>query len=122
MRFRRARPVPLLLALGCQDKKPAGPAAATESPAAAETTATARPDPGRPAPAAARRDHGREALPPGRGVRGRTPGRARPGLPPAPRTRPSPSIRILTLPVPEGEKLEGREWTFGGKVDDPLVC
>ena len=31
------------------------------------------------------------------------------------------SISILTLPVPEGEKLEGREWTFGGKIEDPLV-
>ena len=25
------------------------------------------------------------------------------------------------LPVPETEKVGGREWTFGGKVDDPVV-
>ena len=27
----------------------------------------------------------------------------------------------LMLPVPEGEKLEGKDWTFGGKIEDPIL-
>jgi hypothetical protein len=119
MRFRRALVLPLLLSLGCQDKKPAGPPAVSESPAAAETTAAAAattvpaPPPlegtldGKPfRPDAVSMDGTKDG--PNLRFR-RTEGTA------------ESSIGIVSLPVPEGEKLAGREWTFGGKLEDPLV-
>jgi hypothetical protein len=123
MHFRPAIVI-AFLALGCQDKKPAGPPVAGETPAVAETTttATATTAPGSFGPAS----------PP---LEGNLDGKPfRPDQVSMDGTREGPvlvfrqtdgkaesSIGIVTLPVPEGAKLSGREWTFGGKVDDPVV-
>src|SRR4051812_13271421 len=109
MRVRPAFAFPLLLAFGCQDKKPAGPAAPSEmSPAAVEATATAT------APTA---PGGLEPTPPP--VEGTLDGKPfRPDTVSMDGTKEGPvlvfhhtegkgesSIGIVTVPVPEGEKL-----------------
>lgn len=122
MRFRPAI-VMLFVAVGCQDKKPAGPAAAVETPgpettaATTATTSSAPVGPGSP-PLAGTMDG--KAFRPNRVSVDDTPQ--------GPvlvfhhtEEKGESSIGIVSLPVPEGQKLEGRNWTFGGKVDDPLV-
>jgi hypothetical protein len=116
MRFRPAILMSLLLALGCQDKKPDGPPpggtpVAVETTGAATATTAAVP----------------VALPP---LEGSIEGK--PFRPQAvavegavlmfrqPEGTGEASIQY-PLPIPDGEKLEGREWTFGGKVDDPVL-
>ena len=122
MRFRPVLVLPLLFALGCQDKKPAGPPVTSESPAAVETTAAATATTAPLGPAA----------PP---LEGTLDGRPfRPDTASMDGTKEGPvlvfhhtegkgesSIGIVTVPVPEGERLEGREFTFGGKVEDPVL-
>ena len=115
MRFRWVMLMPFLMLLGCQDKKPEGAAPSSELSTTAEATTT-------------------PSLP-SKPLEGAIEGKAfRPKVVSMDGTRDGPVlafeqteptggsfIRIVVLPVPEGEKLEGREWKFGGKVEDPVV-
>lgn len=128
MRVRRAILFPLLLAIGCQDKKPDGPApagdpptaetpATTETPAAVTATATPTPAPPAPSPVAGTIE-GKPFRPTTISMEGLNAGPLL--MFRQPEGPGEVSIQFL-LPVPEGEKLEGREWTFGGKIEDPVL-
>jgi hypothetical protein len=111
MRFRRAILFPLLLALGCQDKKPDGPPAADT--AAGATTAAPAPV-GPVAPPLDGSIEGKPFHPQVVSMDGwfvvfrQTEGAG------------ETTIQFL-LPAQEGANLGGREWTLGGKIDDPVV-
>src|SRR3954454_1679098 len=107
----------LVLALGCQDKKPDGSAPAGGSASPAVTTAEATPSV--PAPPAIDGTIEGKTFRPGEVsvealkdwallIFSRTDGGR------------ETSIQVQ-LPVPDTEKVGGREWTVGGKVDDPVV-
>lgn len=122
MYVRRAILIPFLLALGCQDRKPDGLPATGGTPAVSEATSTAA-----TATAAAPVV---EATP----LEGTLDGKPfRPQTVSMDGSRDGPfvifrqtvgsaesTIQFL-LPVPEGEKLEGREWTFGGQETHPVL-
>jgi hypothetical protein len=109
MRLRSAILIPLLAAVGCQDKKPDGSAGTAEATTAAATPTAAAP-----------------AAPPAEGTIA-----GKPFHPDAVtltgnvlnfRAGKGPDLDLqLQIPVPEGEKLEGREWTLGGKPDGEPV-
>ena len=136
MRFRRAFLFPLLLAVGCQDKKPDAPPPGGGTPAPADTTAaaagTTAPMPAvvGTSPAVATTTTA-PAPPPLEGTLEGKPFRpttvSMEGLKDGPLLmfrQPEGRgelILQLMLPVPVGEKLEGREWTFGGNPDDPVL-
>jgi hypothetical protein len=108
MRVRWATLILLVTAVGCQDKKPGGPAGGETTPAA---TAAMTTDPGRP-PVEGTVD-GKPFRPDAVTLEGKVlifrAGKA-------------PEIDLqFELPGTEGEKLEGREWAFGGKIEDPAV-
>jgi hypothetical protein len=117
MRSRRALLIPILLAFGCQDKKPDSPAPAGNATTAPATTATAA----EPAPAPPPLEgtiEGKPFRPGDASLEGIKDGailifhQTEGGK--------ESSIQVL-LPVPETEKVGGREWTFGGKIEDPVV-
>lgn len=114
MHVRRAMPILLAAALGCQEKKPEGTAGGgTSTPGVAATT-SADPPSNPPGPPAEGRIDGKPFRPESVTLDGNVlifrAGKDADG-----------DIQF-ELPVPEGEKLEGREWVFGGgKPDGPLV-
>ena len=128
MCFRRAILFTLLLAVGCQDKKPDPPPAGGGTPAPADTTAAVTTD---TAPATTVTP----AVPTPPPLEGTFEGK-----PFRPTTVSMDGVKEFTvlafhlpegpgefsiqinLPVAEGEKVEGRDWTFGGKIDDPILA
>lgn len=117
MRFRPAM-VMVLLALGCQDKKPAGPSTSTESPPTettrVATTTTAGPAPSNPGPPLEGSIEGKPFRPDNVSIEGgffafRQKGQA------------TESTIQFMLPAQDGTSLAGQEWMFGGKVDDPVL-
>lgn len=124
MHFRPAIVI-LFVAVGCQDKKPAGPPATTEIPATAGTTTAAATTTSAQVPVGAEAPTLEGSID-GKPFRPNTV--SLDDTPQGPvlvfhhtEAKGESSIGIVTLPVPDGQKLEGRNWTFGGKVDDPLV-
>ena len=121
MRLRPTNLIPFLVAVGCQDKKPepATPAVETASPVAAATSpaSTSSTTPAAITPVA-------------------TPlGGTLAGQPFRPERIAFDGIALgtivtfatadetiqLFIPGPEGEKLEGKEWSFGSKPEDPSI-
>jgi hypothetical protein len=114
MHVRRAMLILLAAALGCQDKKTDGPAGGGTSTPAYTTNTPPGPTTSPPGPPAEGRIDGKPFRPEAVTLEGNMlifrAGKDADG-----------DIQF-ELPVPEGEKLEGREWTFGGgKPDGPLV-
>jgi hypothetical protein len=116
MRFRPAMLI-VVLTLGCQDKKPSGPPAPVESPTPAATIATATTGPAPFAPGPPSLDgtiDGKPFRPQAASIEGWfVVFRQKEGD--------GESTMQFLLPPQEGANLAGREWNFGGKIDDPVL-
>jgi hypothetical protein len=114
MHVRRAMLILLAAALGCQDKKTDGPAGGGTSTPAPTTNTPPGPTSNPPGPPAEGRIDGKPFRPEVVTLEGNML-IFRAG-------KDFDADLQFELPVPEGQKLEGREWTFGGgKPEGPLV-
>jgi hypothetical protein len=120
MHFRRATFIPLLLTIGCQEKKPDGPpspVASATHPRAEPSAVSAASTPARPS-ALGGTIAGRRFQPQEVSVEA---GKEGPTLMFNQRDGDQLTNLQVLLPVPGDEKMSGREWSFGGKVDDPVI-
>ncbi|MBO0699982.1 MAG: hypothetical protein J2P46_16410 [Zavarzinella sp.] len=109
MRLRWAILLALASAAGCQDKKGSGPPPAGET--SPPTAAVSTKDP--PPPPAEGTVDGKPFRPDAVALEGKVL---------IFRAGPGPDIDLqFELPDNEGAKLAGREWSFGGKIEDPAV-